>query len=224
MVSKNFVQQSISSTYKHALQKEDTELIEEIERLAVSSDLFHHKEIKENQEKLKHIRFVTNHSTFTCYVDGAVSVSYENEETKEGKSVRAGSAFIVQNEETTLFKQYFPIPEKYDEKDTNSHIAEYQSLVSCLRTLDAYHPSTRDVSVTIHTDSEVMTHQMNLQSRAKDDTLRRLRDEAHDIIRGFKHVEIVHVNREDNQKADSLASQAIQEKAWVSPPGNLPPL
>ena len=221
MISKNLLSRSLSSVYKELLleedkSKENEQLKTEIYTLAVNSDIYSESEIKQNKQNLEEIERISNHKEFVCHTDGAVVVYYGDEETKTGKSVRAGAAFIIETEDEVLFQNYFSIPSQYGDKDTNSHIAEYQAMISCLRTLSVYHPSPEFVSVKMYTDSEVMAKQMSLEYRVRDTQQKLLRDEALALIEGFKNVEFIHVNRSQNKEANKLAQKSIEEKEWVA--------
>ena len=64
-------------------------------------------------------------------------------------------------------------------------------------------------SIEIRSDSELMVKQMNGDYRVKTPHLKPLHRKACELARLFKKVNIVHVRREENEKADELANIAI---------------
>lgn len=215
MISKKLLSRSLCSLYKELLVEENRNedndsLIKEIYLVAADSRIFSNNEIKENKEKLRQIEKAFTHRDFICYTDGAVLVEYENDELKTGKKISAGASFIIKQENKVLFEDYFSIPSIYGNKDTNSHIAEYQGLISCLEKLSASHPMTKIVKVKVYSDSQVMVRQMNLEYRVRDDEQRKLRDEALELIAQFKEVKITHIDRTKNKWADLLAKKSIE--------------
>lgn len=220
MISKGLLSRSLSSVYKELLFEEDNateveKLKEEVYEVATNAKIFSKEEIEENKESLKEIEKIATHRDFTCHTDGAVVVEYDNIERKEGKQVRAGAAFIIETEDEVLFQNYFSIPSQYGEKDTNSHIAEYQGLISCLRTLKLYHPMPQFVNVEAFTDSQVMSKQMTLEYRVRDIEQKKLRDEALELVDAFRSVTFTHIDRSKNKRANDLAHKSVQEKEWV---------
>lgn len=217
-MSKELITRSLSSVYKQILldndEKEDDYLKKEIQELASDSSLFSEEEIIENKKRLSEIEHIASHRVFNCYTDGAVLVSYDNEKLKEGKHIRAGAAFVVESEGKTLFENYFPIPKSYYNKDTNSHIAEYQALISCLHVLSIYHPDPSIVSVNVKTDSEVLAKQINLEYRVRDKAQKQMREEAFKYIRRFNKVDIENISRNNNQKANDLAKKSLVEDSF----------
>lgn len=220
MISKGLLSRSLSSVYKELLLEEDEtkeveNLKKEVFEVATNDTIFSKLEIKENKETLKEIEKIATHKNFVCHTDGAVVVEYENPDNKTGKQIRAGAAFIIETEEEVLFQNYFSIPSKYGEKDTNSHIAEYQAVISCLRTLDLYHPMSQFVDVKVYTDSQVMAKQMSLEYRVRDVEQKKLRDEALALVDKFKNVVFIHVGRSKNKEANDLAHKSVEEKEWI---------
>jgi len=219
MMSKKLLSHSLFSVYKEFVYSEkepkDEELKKEIWVLAQNPEVFTEKEIESNKEKLSKIEDVAKHKKFICHVDGALLARYEDRELKTGKNIKAGSSFVIESNNTTLIESYFRIPNVYKGKDTNTHIAEYQALISCLRVLSLYHPRPETIEVHLFSDSEVMTKQMNLEIRTRDIVRQELRQEAQSFIKQFKSVVIEYCPREQNQRADTLAKRSIEEKEWA---------
>ena len=89
---------------------------------------------------------------------------------------------------------------------TNNY-AEYQGLLGVLR-----YAIERGIE-TLHvvSDSELMVRQMNGIYKVKHPELRKLHDEAKQLVRKLRHFEIRHALREHNQRADWLANQAMDK-------------
>lgn len=212
MVSKNFLSYSLGVVYKEALtdkEEDNKALVEEIHRLASDSTVFTKDEIKENKKQLKDIAFAVSLDNLVCHVDGGVSITYANNEEKEDKEVRAAAAFLVRYDNKVILEQHFPLPISYEGHDVNSHIAEYQALVSCLNVLSIYHPDPSGAEVTVYSDSENMVNQLNLRHRTRSENLRKLQEQALDKMRLFKKVSVLKIPREENTHADSLVKKEL---------------
>jgi len=83
--------------------------------------------------------------------------------------------------------------------------AEYQALLTGLETaLD------RGVArLLISSDSELLVRQLRQEYRVKNEQLKELYLQARALIQDFERVDVKHVRREDNQRADALANQAL---------------
>jgi len=87
---------------------------------------------------------------------------------------------------------------------TNNY-AEYSGLLAALRYAHAH--SFR--ALTVVSDSELMVRQMKGIYKVKHPELRKLHDEAQQLVRKLEHFEIRHALREHNQDADRLANEAM---------------
>ncbi len=88
-----------------------------------------------------------------------------------------------------------------------NNVAEYRALILGLaraRALGA-------LRVHVRGDSELMVKQINGEYRIKDEKLQSLAREAMEIIDSFDHFDIIHVDREENGKADRLAKRAAEK-------------
>lgn len=92
-------------------------------------------------------------------------------------------------------------------KSTNN-VAEYCALVYALQ--EALILKARGVKV--HTDSELLYRQLEGTYKIKNDTLKFFYDMVKHLVRGFEVFEMKLVPREENKKADQLATSAIQKK------------
>jgi ribonuclease HI len=89
-----------------------------------------------------------------------------------------------------------------------NNIAEYSALIYALREALVL----KAQKLQIFTDSELMFRQVTGVYKVKDEKLKVLCDQVRHLMRGFDHVDIAHVRRENNKKADELAVQAIKKK------------
>ena len=85
--------------------------------------------------------------------------------------------------------------------------AEYIAIIRALK-IGRYF-RTRHIKV--RTDSELIVKQMNEDCRLKNDTLKRLHDEAVALTADFKSCRIEHVTRNLNEKADFLAKKGSEQ-------------
>ncbi|HWZ82190.1 MAG TPA: ribonuclease HI family protein [Terriglobales bacterium] len=87
---------------------------------------------------------------------------------------------------------------------TNNY-AEYQGLLGVLR----YAVTNGVKALKVVSDSELMVRQMKGIYKVKNPDLRRLFDEAQQLVRKLDHFEIRHAMREHNVDADRLANAAM---------------
>jgi ribonuclease HI len=87
---------------------------------------------------------------------------------------------------------------------TNNY-AEYRGLLAALR----YAAEHQIRALKIVSDSELMVRQMKGVYKVRHPELRKLYDEAQQLVRGLEHFEIRHALREHNKIADRLANEAM---------------
>jgi ribonuclease HI len=87
---------------------------------------------------------------------------------------------------------------------TNNY-AEYQGLIGVLR----YAVENGLKSLNVVSDSELMVRQMKGIYKVKNVDLRKLYEEAQQLVRKLDHFEIRHAMREHNVDADRLANEAM---------------
>lgn len=93
--------------------------------------------------------------------------------------------------------------------------AEYTALV---RALEHALELGDDSAVVVHSDSELMVKQVNGEYRVKNEDLRPLWQEARDLVRRFKGgVQLVHIRRAENSRADALCNEALDGKRLAMP-------
>jgi ribonuclease HI len=87
---------------------------------------------------------------------------------------------------------------------TNNY-AEYQGLLAALR----YAAEHQIKALKVISDSELMVRQMKGIYKVRHQELRKLHDEAQQLVRRLEHFEIRHALREHNRTADRLANEAM---------------
>jgi ribonuclease HI len=87
---------------------------------------------------------------------------------------------------------------------TNNY-AEYQGLLAALR----YATENQIKALKVISDSELMVRQMKGIYKVRHPELRKLYEQAQQLVRRLEHFEIRHALREQNQTADRLANEAM---------------
>jgi probable phosphoglycerate mutase len=87
---------------------------------------------------------------------------------------------------------------------TNNY-AEYQGLLAALR----YAAEKQITALKVISDSELMVRQMKGIYKVRHPELRKLYDEAQQLVRRLQYFEIRHALREHNKTADRLANEAM---------------
>ena len=90
-----------------------------------------------------------------------------------------------------------------------NNVAEYQALIHALRY--ALAQGARRVSV--YSDSELVVRQVEGRYKVKHKDMVPLHRDAVSLLRRFDNARVTHVRREQNQDADRLANQALDERA-----------
>jgi ribonuclease HI len=97
---------------------------------------------------------------------------------------------------------------KYIGRATNN-VAEYYGLIAALD-----YAQTHGIrALQIESDSELLVKQMRGQYKVKSEDLRPLFERAKKMSGTFEHFAISHVYREQNQEADQLANEAMDESS-----------
>ncbi len=89
---------------------------------------------------------------------------------------------------------------------TNNY-AEYQALLHCLRR--AIRLGCK--SIRVYSDSQLLVRQILGEYRVRDPRLKRLREEALELISRFQSFEIKHIPRELNPDANRLAAKVLSK-------------
>jgi ribonuclease HI len=99
----------------------------------------------------------------------------------------------------------------YIGKATNN-IAEYTALLACVKKAS----QLKCKKLVIHSDSELLAHQMNGLYKIKNDGIKKIHQQVmHILSKSTFNVEIKHIRREYNQDADSLANAGIDNKLFL---------
>jgi len=92
-----------------------------------------------------------------------------------------------------------------------NNVAEYSALVAGLEAAGRLGAD----EVQVFSDSELLVRQMNGQYRVKNAALQALYGRASRLCEGFRRCTFQHVRREQNDRADRLVNQAIQQRRDV---------
>jgi ribonuclease HI len=92
-----------------------------------------------------------------------------------------------------------------------NNVAEYTALLDALAelVLQIGTQGAQRASVQIRTDSELVVKQVNGTYRVKDPTLKLLFMKLYEECQKFASVEVIHVRRELNTKADAMVNEAL---------------
>ena len=107
---------------------------------------------------------------------------------------------IVVVDSGKVIKEYY----EFIGEQTNN-VAEYRACIKGLQLAQEYGAQT----VSLNSDSELMTKQLNGQYKVKNKVLLGLYCQATDLINAFQSVQVNHMYRNRNTKADRLANIAI---------------
>lgn len=90
-----------------------------------------------------------------------------------------------------------------------NNIAEYKALIMGLKgsLANGYR------NLEIYMDSELLAKQINGAYRVKNENLKILMKDVRDLLSSFDSVQVKHVPRLHNERADRLANLAIDEKS-----------
>ena len=98
--------------------------------------------------------------------------------------------------------------------ESTNNLAEYQALLSALTWLVNNWPDSAQ-SARFHLDSQLVVKQLTGEFKVKKTHLRPLFHQIQQLIEQLRQqgiqIEIVHIPREENQQADSLVNQALDQ-------------
>lgn len=92
--------------------------------------------------------------------------------------------------------------------ETTNNVAEYSALIHALEHAERLGGR----ALRIHSDSELLVKQMKGQYKVRHANLQPLHARAKEGIARFEAVEIVHVRREQNRRADAAANRALDNR------------
>ena len=90
--------------------------------------------------------------------------------------------------------------------NTTNNVAEWTSLLKALEYLKS---SSSNEDISIYMDSELVVKQFLGEYKTKHPSLIPLKDKVFDLKKYFKSIQIQHVRRELNKRADELANDAL---------------
>lgn len=138
--------------------------------------------------------------TERLWQEGPCTISVLVDGCARGNPGHAGCGVLVKDgEERVLLKKG-----RYVGRTTNN-VAEYMALIDGLR--EAVDLGAQEV--TVFTDSELVVKQMTGAYKVKNTKLKELYAEAQRLSRSFSSSRFVHIARENNRDADSLANGAV---------------
>lgn len=170
---------------------------------------------KDFARSLETIRLLYGRQFYTLNIDGGVRLPTPS---KDGA---AAAAFVLFENEQPIHKNAFPIPSYYQEDGSyhesegtpiTSHMAEYEALNTCLRTLIHTNVSVNRIRLQVRTDSQVLHSQLKGKSRNRTPHLSRLMHESRYLMSQFEHVDILHVPREENELANELVQRCLESR------------
>ncbi len=136
---------------------------------------------------------------FIIYTDGA----------SRGNPGPAGAGVVFAKPGGKVLKKY----DKYLGEKTNNE-AEYEAAIWALNKFKALFgkKKAKKAEIELRTDSELLEKQMNGQFKIKSEELSSLFLELWNLRLDFGKVEITHIGREKNKKADLLANEALDRE------------
>lgn len=188
------------------------------------SDIYHEfleasKHLSELDDNFAHsletIQSLYGRQFYLINIDGGVRLPTDHDRGA------AAAAFVLYESDVPIHKNAFPLKLYYDDDGVyqdvpgtmiTSHIAEYEALNTCLRTLIHTNVNVHRIRLVVHTDSQVLYSQLKGQSRNRTPHLSRLMQESRYLISQFEDVEIVHVPREKNEFANELVQRCLAEQ------------
>ena len=126
------------------------------------------------------------------FTDGACS----------GNPGEAGIGIVINRDGKTIKKISKAIGE------ATNNIAEYSALIYALQEAAAL----KAKKLKIFTDSELLVRQVTGTYKVKNNKLKFLCDQVRLLMQGFNQVDLKHVRREQNKKADNLATRSLKKK------------
>lgn len=132
-----------------------------------------------------------------AYIDGS----------SVGNPGEAGYGVVLETEEGEILKEIG----RYIGQATNN-VAEYSGLLACLKMVEPYGAS----SLSVYSDSQLLVNQIKGIYRVKKPHLAKLHAKAMALIKKSQIcLDICHIPREKNRKADGLARRAVLLKSDV---------
>lgn len=115
---------------------------------------------------------------------------------------------------TVIYKngEIFAELASYFEWTTNNE-AEYRGLIDGLDFLSEI--ATNDTLLEIEGDSQLVVKQVRGEWKCRAENLKPLHNQAQELLKKFRNVEIRHIPRKDNTVADALSNEVRIEKQSI---------
>jgi ribonuclease HI len=107
--------------------------------------------------------------------------------------------YVLYHNETVVFEEGQFLGE------VTNNVAEYQGLIRGLEAA-VKHGAT---SIVVKSDSELMVRQLNGIYKVRTPHILTLFQQAKTLLENFKEIEILHIRREQNKRADALCNKAL---------------
>jgi len=108
------------------------------------------------------------------------------------------------------------ILKKYGESigEATNNQAEYEAVIFALKKAKLLFGKTKakDMEIEIRADSELIVKQLNHEYKIKEKDLQILFIKIWNLILDFKRVSFKHVRREENEEADQMVNQALDNQ------------
>jgi ribonuclease HI len=111
-----------------------------------------------------------------------------------------GVSINLNNKEIDTLKEYIGI--------ATNNVAEYRGLIAALE----YCVKNNINDVEIYLDSLLVVQQVNKEFKVKSKKLGDLYSYSLTLIEKIKNINVIHIRREYNKRADELANQALDAK------------
>ena len=122
----------------------------------------------------------------------------------------SGIGVVICNSKKQVIKKY---SHYLGDKLTNNQ-AEYEAVIFGLKKIKALYgkKKVKNFEIELRTDSELLVSQLNGEYKILDSKIQSLFIDVWNLKLDFKKVKFVHVPREKNKEADSLANESLEEK------------
>ena len=111
-----------------------------------------------------------------------------------------GVSINLNNKEIDTLKEYIGI--------ATNNVAEYRGLIAALE----YCVKNNINDVEIYLDSLLVVQQVNKEYKVKSKKLGELYSYSLTLIEKIKNINVIHIRREYNKRADELANEALDAK------------
>lgn len=111
-----------------------------------------------------------------------------------------GVSINLNNKEIDTLKEYIGI--------ATNNVAEYRGLIAALE----YCVKNNINDVEIYLDSLLVVQQVNKEFKVKSKKLGHLYSYSLTLIEKIKNINVIHIRREYNKRADELANEALDAK------------